>query len=636
MTEQNIIVGIDLGTTNSEIAAYVEKDGRVEVLGPEGHKILPSVVGIAPDGSLLVGEPARNQLQLYPERTVRSIKRRMGRDEKVRLGETELSPEEVSSLILKELVGRAEAELGTRVSRAVITVPAYFSDAQRQATREAGALAGLEVVRIVNEPTAAALAYGYQNGNARTVLVYDLGGGTFDVSVVRVEGDVTEVLSSHGNNELGGDDFDRLLADRLAEEFKKQNGVALDPNDLQSRMRLLNAAEEAKKVLSSEPHAQVREEYLIVHEGHPRHLSLEVDRFEFETLIRPLLESTLDSVSKALQDASINPRELDAILLVGGSTRTPLVSTLLEEKTGLAPRQDVHPDLCVALGAGVLASRLQGHDVQHALIDVSPYSFGCSFLGERGGYPYPHCYKPIIRRNTPLPVTRTESYATAYPGQTEVRLDIYQGEDADALKNVMIGSFIVTDLTPNMVTNEVLCRMSLDLDGILRVTAIEKLTGMSREIRIDNALVQKSEEEIAEARRRMEELFSQRTAEFEAAQEALEAQETEIFDGDLADAHLVEGEVIEAEEGAETAGEAATATSESAPQDPEWEQSVAEARQALERCQSLLESMHGDDREEALEYMTRIREAMADHRKEELAAALEHLREILFFVEGRS
>src|SRR6266700_6389345 len=323
----DLIAGIDLGTTNSEIAAFT--GGQVRVLGPGDTRMLPSCVGFSAAGELLVGEVARNQQALYPERTVRSIKRKMGSEEKVRVGSKDFLPQEISALILRELVEWAHRRLGDRPEKAVITVPAYFSDAQRNATREAGALAGLEVVRILNEPTAASLAYGYGDGSRHTVLIYDLGGGTFDVSVVTVEGDVTEVLASHGNNHLGGDDFDDLLAERLAQEFQKRHGIDLRQGHAAAKARLWWAAEEAKKKLSFEPYVKIREEALITDSGKPLHLEFEISREEYEALIRPLIDSTLDSVSKALEGAGKGPRDIDAILLVGGSTRTPLVSNLL-------------------------------------------------------------------------------------------------------------------------------------------------------------------------------------------------------------------------------------------------------------------------------------------------------------------
>src|SRR5580692_7164942 len=541
----DLIVGIDLGTTNSEVAAFV--NGQVKVLGPADRQILPSCVGFSATGELLVGEAARNQQALYPERTVRSIKRRMGSQEAVIMGGRSFTPPEVSAVILRELAGWASLSLGERPEKAVITVPAYFSDAQRSATREAGVLAGLEVVRILNEPTAASLAYGYGDGSRHTALIYDLGGGTFDVSVVTVEGDVTEVLASHGNNRLGGDDFDDLLAARLMDEFQKQHAVDLRKGHPAAHARLRWVAEEAKKKLSFEPYVTIREDALIETGGKPLHLEMEVSRVEYEEMIQPLVESTLDSVSKALQDSGKGPGDMDAVLLVGGSVRTPLVFNMLADRIGLEPRGDVHPDLCVALGAGVLASRLSGHGVGRVLVDVSPYSFGISFLGERGGVPYPHCYKPIVRRNTPLPLTRTEQYVTSHPFQTEVDLHVYQGEDDDALKNILVGDFNIEGLTALPGPNEILCRVRLDLDGILEVAAVEKRTGKSKQITIANALAAKSPDEIAAARKRSQELFesrSERIDELEEDYEEIEEieAEDEIIEGEFAAAASLPGE----------------------------------------------------------------------------------------------
>ena len=602
----DLIAGIDLGTTNSEIAAFT--GGQVRVLGPGDTRMLPSCVGFSSGGELLVGEAARNQQALYPERTVRSIKRKMGSEEKVRVGGKDFLPQEISALILRELAEWAHRALGERPQRAVITVPAYFSDAQRNATREAGALAGLEVVRILNEPTAASLAYGYGDGSRHTVLIYDLGGGTFDVSVVTVEGELTEVLASHGNNQLGGDDFDDLLAERLAAEFEKQHGIDLRQGNPAAKARLWWAAEEAKKKLSFEPYVKIREEALVTRLSRPLHLEVEISRDEYEVMIRPLVESTLDSVSKALQDAGKKPSDMDAILLVGGSTRTPLVSSLLIENTGLEPRQDVHPDLAVALGAGVLASRLAGRAVERVLVDVSPYSFGVSYLGERGGYPYPHCYKPIIRRNTPLPLTRTERYMTSHPYQTQVDVQVYQGDDEDALKNILVGDFRVEGLTGMKDANEILCRMRLDLDGILEVAAVEKRTGKSKHIRIANALRAKSAEEIAAGRKRIQELYETRG---EMADDDWET--AEDFEEDVVD---VGGEVIEMPARARADGE-------------------AEIESLLERSHRLLAKMHAEDREEAIDLHEKIDMAKASGDRAALQEATGALKELLFFVEGQ-
>lgn len=618
-----LIIGIDLGTTNSEVAAFV--DGRVRVLGPGEVKMLPSCVGISPSGELLVGESARNQQLVYPERTVRSIKRKMGSTESTMLGDKSFTPQEISALILRELAEWASRELKEPVKRAVITVPAYFSDAQRNATREAGMMAGLEVVRILNEPTAASLAYGFADGARRTVLVYDLGGGTFDVSVVVVEGDVTEVLSSHGNNRLGGDDFDDLLLEQLQAEFHQRHGVRISAANPLAMARLWWAAEAAKKQLSFQPYAQIREEALLTENGKPLHLELELPRGEYEKMILPLVESTLDSVSKALGDAGRRPGDLDAILLVGGSTRTPLVARLLRERTGLDPREDVHPDLCVALGAGVLASRLAGRDVERVLVDVSPYSFGPSYLGERGGAPYPYCYAPIIRRNTPLPVTRTESYYTSHPGQREVAIQIFQGDNEDALQNVLVGDFRVEGLVTINEPNEVLCRMSLDIDGILQVAAIEKRTGKAKHITIANALQAKSDAEIAAARQRITDLYSSR----EAALEVEEGEEEYGGEGE----EEAESELIEPG-GENGVVEVQRTNGKIIAMDANWVEQRHEAVDLVQRSRRLLDGMHAEDKEEAMGLIAAIEEAVAGRDSHALAAALKSLKELLFFVEG--
>src|SRR5437773_2130984 len=516
----DLIAGIDLGTTNSEIAVFV--DGQVRVIGPGDTRMLPSCVGFSTSGELLVGEAARNQQALYPERTVRSIKRKMGGQETVTLHGKEFTPQEVSALILRELAEWAHGSLGERPQKAVITVPAYFSDAQRNATREAGALAGLEVVRILNEPTAASLAYGYGDGSRHTVLIYDLGGGTFDVSVVTVEGDITEVLASHGNNHLGGDDFDDLLAERLAAEFEKQNGIDVRQGYPAAKARLWWAAEEAKKKLSFEPYAKIREE---------------------------------------------------------------------------------------ALGAGVMASRLAGRAVERVLVDVSPYSFGVSYLGDRGGFPYPHCYKPIIRRNTPLPLTRTERYMTSHPYQTEVDVQVYQGDDEDALKNILVGDFRVEGLTSMEDANEILCRMRLDLDGILEVAAVEKLTGKSKHIRIANALRAKSAEEIAAGRKRIQELYETRGEMVGDAWETAEDLEEEVVDGGA--------QVVEMPAPVRADGD-------------------AEIESLLERSHWLLAKMHAEDREEAIDLHEKIDTAAASGDVAALKEASGALKELLFFVEGQN
>ena len=618
----DMIVGIDLGTTNSEVAAFL--DDRVSILGHGGQQMLPSCVGVSPAGELLIGQAARNQHMLYPDRTVRSIKRKMGTHEPIRLADRTYTPPDISALILRQLVRWAEQSLGTEVGKAVITVPAYFSDAQRQATREAGALAGLEVMRLINEPTAASLAYGYGGEDGRTVMVYDLGGGTFDVSIVEIQDQVTQVLASHGNNQLGGDDFDQLLVAHLVAAFKGRHGVDLTEAEHRGALvRVAGAAEAAKKRLSFEPCATVREEALVQVDGKPLHLELEVARETYEAMIRPLVETTLESVSKALLDAGRGPGDIDLVLLVGGSSRTPLVRAVLEQRMGRRPRQDVHPDLCVALGAGLMATRLAGRAVEKVLVDISPYSFGVSYLGERDGVPYAYCYEAIIERNTPLPVTRTQRYCTASPYQREVEMNIFQGDNSDALQNTLVGEFTVEGLTPEAGPNEVDCRMKLDLDGILEVTAIEKKTALSRKVSIADALKPKTDAQLAEARRRLEALFASR------------GEDDADLEDDDGEPMAIDGSAIALGADDGPAPEAASATTATAQAEPEARPALAEGRALVERCRGILDRLHADDRVEAVDMNEAVETAIANGDAEALAQANDALREFLFFVEGR-
>jgi molecular chaperone DnaK len=628
-----VIVGIDLGTTNSEIAAFV--DGNVQVLATAGEQIMPSVVGLAADGTLLVGTSARNQYALYPERTIKSIKREMGTDHKVTLGDRTYSPPEISAMILRTLKTRAEAVLGTEVHKAVITVPAYFSDAQRQATRDAGQIAGLEVVRILNEPTAAALAYGEDRHGARTILVYDLGGGTFDVSLVYVEGEITEVLASHGNNRLGGDDFDQLLLDFVHDRFVRSGGVDVRTNP-RAMSRLLRAVEEAKKRLSFEPFTRIREEHIAERDGLPVHLDLEVTRTEYENLIRPLLEGTLDSVHRALTDAGKRPEDVDEILLVGGATRTPLVSALLEEKTRLTPRQELHPDLCVAFGAGVLAARISGHDIERVLVDISPYSFGPSYFGLLNGMPSEHCYRPIIVRNTPLPISRTETYLTMVDNQQGWQVSIYQGDDPYALNNILVGRFVVEGFSKVPAGNEILCRMDLDLDGILRVTATEKRTGLSKHITIEGATTAMSEAAVAAAQQQMHSLFGQ---DMETQVQEGEWGLDEGDEGDEEDELLDELDELDEREGEEEA--AAQSSADGGRKEGTKDEArdrrvqISEARALLERSRRLLDTMNNDDREEAIGLHERIENALNTPDPKRLHTAMTELADLLFYVEEK-
>ncbi|GAB6043089.1 Hsp70 family protein [Endothiovibrio diazotrophicus] len=578
-----IIIGIDLGTTNSEVALV--RDGRVEVLPVTAdQRILPSVVGIADDGALLVGAAAKNQYPLYPERTIRSVKRRMGEAVRLPMAGQEYTPQEVSALLLRHLKGVAEANLGGEtVGKAVITVPAYFSDAQRQATREAGEIAGLEVVRIINEPTAAALAYESGHQGARKVLVFDLGGGTFDVSVVNLEGDVVEVLASHGDNHLGGDDFDRRIVDHALAHLKEHHGVDAEGSPA-AMARIQRAAEAAKIALSDRPFATLAEEYLLEREGVPVHLDLELAREEYEAMIEPFVEQTLEAVHTALAGAGLTVSDLDEVLLVGGATRTPLVARRLEEALGIPPRGDVDPDLCVAMGAAIQATIIAGADAPTVLIDVTPYTFGTSAICDHEGQPYPYCFIPLIRRNTPVPVSKSEAFATVHDGQERVEVNVYQGEAPDALDNIEIGRFTVEGLRDVPAGNVIVLTFSLDLNGILHVSAREKESGLEHSITIDNAVARFEADEMDAARRRVA---------------ALSGADEE-----------------------ESGGE------------PEQRRRRVEAHALVEKAERLLEGAGSEDREDLVDHIEAVNDALATADDNALKIALEELADLLYYLEG--
>jgi len=429
------------------------------------------------------------------------VKRRMGEPVKLPMGDQAYSPQEISAMILVRLKAAAEVDLGTRIHRAVITVPAFFSDAQRQATRDAGELAGLEVVRIINEPTAAALAHEVDHHEPKNILVYDLGGGTFDVSVVRLSRDVTEVLASHGNNHLGGDDFDAKVLDHLMAHLREQGADA--SQDRAAVARLGRAAETAKIALSDAPYARVEEEYLLGRGGQPLHLSLELARVDYEAMITPFIDETLEAVHTAMEGAGLAVADLSEVLLVGGATRTPLIQRRLEELLGMQPRTEVNPDLCVAGGAAIQAAVIAGQKVYGVLVDVTPYTFGTSAIGLLNGQPYPFTFVPLIRKNTPIPVTKSDAFSTVEDGQPAIDVRIYQGEDPDALNNTEIGSFRIEGLSKVPAGNEIITTFSLDVNGILKVTSKEKKTGLEKQITIDNATARFEQEEMAAARERL-------------------------------------------------------------------------------------------------------------------------------------
>ncbi|GAB4361843.1 MAG: molecular chaperone DnaK [Methylohalobius crimeensis] len=574
MSEPETIIGIDLGTTNSEVA--ILDHGRPVIIPDEfGNRILPSVVGVDDYGGLLVGEAAFNQCRLYPERTVRSIKRRMGTAETVSLGDREYSPQEISAIILRTLKAQAEDHLRRPVHKAVITVPAYFNDAQRQATREAGEIAGLEVVRILNEPTAAALVYETDLTRPMKILVYDLGGGTFDVSVVQIEAGVVEVIASHGDNHLGGDDFDREIVELLVERLQEKHGLDVR-SDRKVMARLRRAAVAAKLTLSDRPYAEIKEEFLTKKDGVPIHLSLELSRAEYEALISPYIDRTIEALHIALSSAGLNVSEIDDILLVGGATRTPLVQERLEDELGRSPQAAIDPDLCVALGAAVQAGVIAGEPVQSVLVDITPYTFGTSYLGElEDGTFYPFVFAPIIKKNTPLPASKAQVFHTMINEQERVDVRVYQGEHQDAQQNTLIGEFMVEGLRKAPAGDPLVVRFDLDLDGILNVIATEKATGLEKNIRIEHAVGRMDQGQISAARSRIGELF---------------------------------GVVAEASE-------------------------FEEARVLMAKAEGMLAEAVEEDREEIGELLQVLREAIERKDSDAMADPLETLRDILYYLE---
>jgi len=501
-------VGIDLGTTNSEVA--IVENGQARVLpGDNDDLILPSCIALSDTGKLLVGRDALRQYAAAPERTIKSIKRSMGTEQKFKLGDKEYLPEEISAIILRSLKQRAENALGETINQAVITVPAYFTDAQRQATKIAGEIAGFEVLQIINEPTAAALAYDVRSSETERVLVYDLGGGTFDVSIVEITGEVTEVLASHGNNHLGGDDFDRLLQLHLTELFYQEHGVHV-PDDAITQARLLRAAEELKINLSCYGFATVREAFLATKDKTALHLEKEVSRSDFEKLIRPLLEETLDAIDRTLTDANLEAEDIDKIILVGGSTRIPLVEKMIEQHLGQTPTDVIQPDLCVALGAALQAGVLVGDDVEAILVDVIPHSLGIATAINTPMGILPGFFDIIIPRNSVIPVSRSQVYSTLMDNQEIVEIEIFQGENAAARENVPLGSYKVEGLPPKPAGNvQVEVHFDFDLNGILTVTTTEKGKGHQGKLAVNNTSVRRlSSNELNQARENLEALFS--------------------------------------------------------------------------------------------------------------------------------
>ncbi|MEM7126584.1 MAG: Hsp70 family protein [Chloroflexota bacterium] len=482
MTSSDKILGIDLGTTNSVLA--MTENGVPKIYPIDESDLLPSIVGVSADGEILVGKTAHNQWIVAPERTIRSIKRQMGKDETVEMAGQSYTPQEISAFVLRAIKDAAEAAIGQPVTRAVITVPAYFNEVQRQATMEAGAIAGLDVERIINEPTAAALAYGYgiNDDEHMRILVYDLGGGTFDVSIIELNYGVVDVMATAGDNYLGGDDFDERLAELIAEEFAAEHEIDLH-DDQRAWNRLLRAAEEAKIALSGEPDTTVELEYIADDAtGNPLHIRRSVSRLEFIERIQDLLESTITCIDNALKDAQLETSDIDRILLVGGSTRIPAVTEMVSSHMGQDPHGEVDPDAAVALGAAVQAAIIAGEEIDAVLVDVTPLSLGVetATITMAGDLQSDH-FAPLIRRNTTIPVQKSELFTTMHPAQDTVQIKVFQGESQRASENVLLGEFMFEGLEPSMERDdglpEVHVNFRLDVNGILDVTVTDKTTG---------------------------------------------------------------------------------------------------------------------------------------------------------------
>ena len=499
-------IGIDLGTTNS-VVAVMEGGKPTVIANAEGSRTTPSIVGFSKTGERLVGQLAKRQAILNPDKTIASIKRHMGDDYKVNIDGKDYTPQEISAMILRKLADDASSYLGEKVTSAVITVPAYFNDAQRQATKDAGKIAGLDVLRIVNEPTAAALAYGLEKDKAEKVLVFDLGGGTFDVSILEIGDGVHEVLSTSGDTHLGGDDFDQKIMDWMCDEFKKLEGIDLR-NDKQAMQRIKEAAEKAKCELSSLMETNINLMFITADANGPKHLDLNLTRAKFEELSYDLLERCKKPVEQAIQDAGISKSEINEVVLVGGSSRIPAVQKLVKDYTGKEPNQSVNPDEVVAVGAAVQAGVLAGEVKDIVLLDVTPLTLGIETLGG--------VMTALVPRNTTIPVSKSQIFSTAENNQTAVDIQVLQGERPMARDNKSLGMFRLEGIAPAMRgIPQIEVTFDIDANGIVNVSAKDKATNKEQKITITNSsnlsdddidkMVKEAEANAAEDKKKKEE-----------------------------------------------------------------------------------------------------------------------------------
>ena len=507
------IIGIDLGTTNSCVAVMEGGEPTV-ITNPEGARTTPSVVAFTKTGERLVGQVAKRQAITNPDRTIASIKRDMGTDRKVAIDDKNYSPQEVSAMILQKLKADAESYLGETVSQAVITVPAYFSDAQRQATKDAGKIAGLEVLRIINEPTAAALAYGLDKDTDQKIMVYDLGGGTFDVSILEIGDGVFEVLATSGNNCLGGDDFDDKVMNYLADEFKKENGIDLR-NDKMALQRLKEAAEKAKIELSGVTSSNINLPFITADATGPKHLDITLTRAQFDSLTADLVEKTMEPTRNALRDAGLSANEIDKVLLVGGSSRIPAVQEAVQKLIGQEPHKGINPDECVAIGASIQAGVLSGDVEDLVLLDVTPLSLGIETMGG--------VFTKLIERNTTIPTKKSQIFSTAADNQTSVEVHVLQGEREMAAYNKTLGRFSLSNIPPApRGVPQIEVTFDIDANGIVNVSAKDLGTGSEQNITITSSTnlsdedidkaVKEAEKFAAEDKKKKEEVDVRNTA----------------------------------------------------------------------------------------------------------------------------